>query len=72
MKVDFGRTAEDYARHRQGFPPRFFEILEARGVVHPDDRVVDLGTGTGTLPHRVFAVLARKPGSRPATPPSGP
>ncbi len=51
MDVDFGRTAEDYARHRQGFPPRFFEVLEGRGVVHPDDRVVDLGTGTGTLAH---------------------
>jgi len=49
MDVDFGRTASDYARHRAGFPDRFFERLFAAGFVKPADRVLDLGTGTGTV-----------------------
>jgi hypothetical protein len=40
--IDFGKTAADYARHRQGFPPRF----SAR---YPDPVAV---------PHRVFAIFA--------------
>ncbi len=47
--VDFGRTAEDYGRHRAGFPPSLFERLAALGVGRGDDRVLDLGTGTGAL-----------------------
>ncbi len=49
MEVDFGRTADDYARHRAGFPERLFERLLAMGVVRPGERLLDLGTGTGTL-----------------------
>jgi SAM-dependent methyltransferase len=49
MAVDFGRTASDYARHRAGFPDRFFERLLAARFVRPADRVLDLGTGTGTV-----------------------
>ncbi|CAM4239156.1 class I SAM-dependent methyltransferase [Corallococcus exiguus] len=49
MQVDFGRTSEDYARHRAGFPEAFFEKLIREGVFHPGQRVLDLGAGTGTL-----------------------
>ena len=49
MTIDFGRTAEDYARHRAGFPDRFFDRLMAVGAVARGNRVVDLGTGTGTV-----------------------
>jgi SAM-dependent methyltransferase len=52
--VDFGKTSGDYARHRAGFPPRFFERLGALGVGLPGQRVVDLGAGTGALA-RAFA-----------------
>ena len=51
---DFGRTADDYARHRAGFPPELLDRLAAIGVVRPGARVVDLGTGTGSLA-RLFA-----------------
>lgn len=47
--VDFGKTADDYARHRAGFPPRFFEELRTRGIGLPGQRALDLGTGTGTV-----------------------
>ncbi len=49
MEPDFGRTAQDYAEHRAGFPESFFERLAARGIGVAGQRVVDLGTGTGTL-----------------------
>lgn len=47
--VDFGRTAKDYARHRPGFPPEFFEAVGRQGFGTPRQRVLDVGTGTGTL-----------------------
>lgn len=52
--VDFGRTADDYGRHRAGFPPALLERLAERGIARPGQEVVDLGTGTGTLA-RLFA-----------------
>lgn len=49
MSIDFGRTASDYARHRAGFPSSMFERLGARGIGVTGQRVVDVGTGTGTV-----------------------
>ncbi len=45
--VDFGKTAGDYGRYRQGFPPALFERLAARGIGRAGQRLLDLGTGTG-------------------------
>ena len=49
MPVDFGKTASDYAKHRAGFPDRFFDRLFKDGIVRERERVLDLGTGTGTI-----------------------
>ncbi len=49
MTIDFGKTADDYGRHRAGFPDAFFERLFEDGFVSATDRVLDLGTGTGTV-----------------------
>jgi ubiquinone/menaquinone biosynthesis C-methylase UbiE len=51
---DFGRTASDYARHRAGFPAELADRLAARDIGGQGVRVVDLGTGTGSLA-RLFA-----------------
>lgn len=48
-ELDYGRTAEDFARHRAGFPPSLFERLRPLGLGIPGQRVLDLGTGTGSL-----------------------
>ena len=48
-RVDFGRTAADYSLFRQGFPAEFFERLRARGIGVPDQRVLDIGAGTGQM-----------------------
>ena len=49
MTIDFGRTATDYGRPRAGCREAFFARLFARGDVAPGRRVLDLGTGTGTV-----------------------
>ena len=46
---DFGKTAEDYRKHRQGFPQAFFDRLISYGVGLKGQRILDLGTGTGTV-----------------------
>lgn len=49
FQADFGRTAKDYACYRAGFPDSFFARLEALGVAAPGRKLLDLGTGAGTL-----------------------
>ncbi len=49
MTIDFGKTADDYARHRAGFPPEFFARLERLGLLRRGMTALDLGAGTGTL-----------------------
>jgi SAM-dependent methyltransferase len=49
MQIDFGKTANDYAKHRAGFPEAFFQRLLADGLVRAGQVALDLGTGTGTV-----------------------
>ena len=49
MDIKFGRTANDYATHRQGFPESFFDSLMENQIVNKGDRLLDIGTGTGTI-----------------------
>jgi SAM-dependent methyltransferase len=48
-RIEFGKTASDFARFRAGFPDELFARLTALGVVVPGRTALDLGTGTGTL-----------------------
>jgi len=57
--VQFGRTAEDYRKHRAGFPDAFFDRIADYGVGGSGQALVDLGTGTGTLA-RGFALRGLK------------
>jgi SAM-dependent methyltransferase len=46
--IDFGRHSDDYAAHRPGLPPSFYERLDA--VIHiRGSRALDLATGPGTV-----------------------
>jgi SAM-dependent methyltransferase len=47
--VDFGRVAVEYDRYRPGFPDDFFDRLERLGWAKRGMRLLDLGTGTGSL-----------------------
>ncbi|HYE78930.1 MAG TPA: class I SAM-dependent methyltransferase [bacterium] len=46
---DFGQTAADYATHRPGFPDELFDRLQGFRIGRPGQRILDLGTGTGTM-----------------------
>ncbi|MEV6791792.1 methyltransferase domain-containing protein [Streptomyces sp. NPDC051320] len=65
---DFGLTATDYARHRAGFPPGLVERLNRSGIGVPGQRVLDLGTGTGSLARLFARVGAETVGVDPAGP----
>ena len=49
MDINFGRTALDYGKHRAGFPDEFFERIQQLGLIPNGTRLLDLGTGTGTI-----------------------
>jgi SAM-dependent methyltransferase len=68
MTVDFGLTAQDYARHRAGFPPSLYSRLAAWQIGRAGQVVVDLGTGTGTLGRGFAAAGCRVIGIDPARP----
>ncbi len=67
-KIDFGRTASDYARHRAGFPPLLLERLSTFGIGEAGQTVLDLGTGTGSLARLLAARGAVVTGLDPAEP----
>ena len=51
---DWGKTSQDYAAYRTGYPEAFYEVLAALGIGKRGQRILDLGTGTGVLA-RAFA-----------------
>lgn len=65
-KVDFGKTAADYATHRAGFPPAFFDLLTSRGFAAAGQEAVDLGCGTGTVARGLAALGLNVIGVEPA------
>jgi len=65
-RVQFGKTADDYAKYRPGFPPSFFGELKARGHVKPSMKALDLGTGTGTIAHGLAEMGCTATGLDPA------
>lgn len=68
MHVDFGKTAQDYGRHRAGFPDRFFTRLFEIGFISVGNRVLDLGTGTGTIARGLAKNGCNVTGLDPSTP----
>ncbi len=68
MGVDFGKTADDYAAHRAGFPRALFARLAAMGIGRSGQHLLDLGTGTGTLARGFARRGAKVTGIDPAEP----
>jgi SAM-dependent methyltransferase len=65
-KVQFGETAADYRRHRAGFPPVFFDRLQAAGFAEPGQMALDIGTGTGSIALGLAELGLRMTGLDPA------
>lgn len=47
--INFGLTADDYSSYRAGFPDAFFDRIQGRGLIPEGTRLLDLGSGTGTI-----------------------
>ncbi len=46
---DWGKTSQDYQLYRPGYPKAFYEILYKLGIGLKNQRILDMGTGTGEL-----------------------
>ena len=66
IEPDFGRTAEDYGRHRVGFPPELLAHLAGLGLIRADADVVDVGTGTGALARLIAPLVGSMVGVDPS------
>lgn len=55
-QVSFGKTSDDYATHRAGFPQAFFQLLSDRNWVKAGMAALDIGTGTGTVARGLHAL----------------
>jgi len=55
---DWGRISEDYAKYRDIYPEIFYEKIIQRNLCIKDQRVLDLGTGTGVLPRHLYPLGA--------------
>ena len=51
---DWGRTSEDYAKFRDIYPEAFYEKIARLGLCVQNQKVLDLGTGTGVLPRNMY------------------
>ncbi len=67
-RVDFGRTSADYARYRAGFPQEFFDRLRHFEIGLPGQRLLDLGSGTGTIARGMALAGCRVTALDPALP----
>ncbi|MDO5602726.1 MAG: class I SAM-dependent methyltransferase, partial [Oscillospiraceae bacterium] len=56
---DFGRVSEKYAGYRDIYPASLYQTLIEAKVVGENMQVLDLGSGTGVLPRRLYHTGAR-------------
>ncbi len=66
-RVDFGKSAENYGKHRQGFPDEYFSLLLEKGLCREGQRALDIGTGTGAVARGLAALGAAVDAIDPAT-----
>lgn len=51
---DWGRASVDYSKYRDVYPKEFFQRLLDMGLCVGEQRVLDIGTGTGVLPRHMY------------------
>lgn len=56
---DWGKTSADYAKYRDIYPKEFYQKIADRGLCTREQKVLDLGTGTGVLPRNMYSYGAK-------------
>lgn len=56
---DWGLASKDYAKYRDIYPSEFYEKIVELGYCTENQKVLDLGTGTGVLPRNMYRFKAR-------------
>ena len=56
---DWGKTSLDYAKYRDILPDELREKLLAIGIGRKGQRILDIGTGTGTFPRFMYGTGAK-------------
>ena len=60
---DWGKTSEDYAKYRDIYPDEFYQYIVKLGLCKDEQRVLDIGTGTGVLPRNMYGYGAKWTGT---------
>lgn len=60
---DFGKTSHDYAKYRDIYPDEFYQQIMRLGLCTENQKVLDLGTGTGVLPRNMYPYGAKFTGA---------
>lgn len=58
-EFDFGRVSEQYSRFRDIYPESMYEKLIELGIGKPEQKILDLGSGTAVLPINMSDTGAR-------------
>jgi len=60
---DFGKTSLDYSKYRDIYPNSMYEKLYELGIGKKDQKILDLGTGTGVFPRAMYKYGAKFTGT---------
>lgn len=56
---DFGRTSDNYAKFRDIYPQKLYDVIVSRGLCVRGQNILDVGTGTGVLPRNMLRYGAK-------------
>jgi len=58
-EFNWGNTSSDYSKFRDIYPGSMYEKLYNLGIGHKDQKILDIGTGTGVFPRAMYKYGAK-------------
>jgi len=53
-EFNFGKTSSDYSKYRDIYPNSMYQKLYSIGIGQKDQKILDIGTGTGVFPRAMY------------------